>query len=313
MSREVHVRICEGVGVRLPRATRRIITGNATGFLAQAVHPRVAPCLAARGLARSRAKPRVTPREAGFALLGTRGRTSRGTLFGPPAQQTVRRVLDPIRGSVQRHQHARTGHVRRPVPPVMRGWAQSHQPGASTRTCAHGDQQGFPRRWQWARRRPPRPSRPGRRDKSCRVAAGNHGGCFGHVTRAHGTQQDVRLVRAARVPRRRPTHIQGAAKPSAPPWEPSCAARLGRRMAHKLQGRRSLLRRWQEQDGRWAVCQQRLPPLPGWHSQPLVWRTHGGSDHAEHRVWLHPNGHAQVHSQGWTVVTPRPPPGVGKA
>ena len=37
------------------------------------------------------------------------------------------------------------------------------------------------------------------------------------------------------------------------------------------------------------------------------------SFHAENRVLLHPNCHAQVHSQGLTVVKPRPPSGVRKA
>jgi len=96
-------------------------------------------------------------------------------------------------------------------------------------------------------------------------------------------------------------------------FEPYFEARLGVRMAHNLQGRRYLLRLWKEQDGRCAVCQQRLTQLTGWHSHHLVWRTHGGSNHVENRVWLHPNCHAQVHSQGLTGVKPRPPQGVGKA
>jgi RNA-directed DNA polymerase len=68
-----------------------------------------------------------------------------------------------------------------------------------------------------------------------------------------------------------------------------------------------------EQDGLCAVCQQRITQLTGWHSHHLVWRTHGGSDRTENRVLLHPNCHAQVHSQGLTVVKPRPQRGVCKA
>jgi RNA-directed DNA polymerase len=135
----------------------------------------------------------------------------------------------------------------------------------------------------------------------------------GPVTRSNGPPQAVRLCRASSVPMRRHTTIQGEAKPYDPPWEPYFAAWLGLRRAHNLHGRRSLLRRWQEQDGRCAVCHQRLTQLTGWHSQHFVGRTHGGSDHAENRVWLHPNCQAQVHSQGLTVVKPRPPQGVGKA
>jgi len=136
---------------------------------------------------------------------------------------------------------------------------------------------------------------------------------FGHVTRPNGTQQDVRLFRPSSVPIRRHTKIKGDANPYDPQWEPYFEARLGVRMVHNLQGRRYLIRLWKEQDGRCAVCQQRITQLSGWHSHHLVWRTHGGSDRTENRVLLHPNCHAQVHNQGLTVVKPRPSQGVGKA
>ena len=51
-----------------------IITGSSTGFLEQAVQPRVAQVLAERGLELSREKTRVTHIEEGFDFLGTRGR-----------------------------------------------------------------------------------------------------------------------------------------------------------------------------------------------------------------------------------------------
>ena len=225
----------------------------------------------------------------------------------------MRRFLDTIRGIVQRHQPAITGHLIMQLTPVMRGWAQSHQHGASKRTLAKGDHQIFALLWQWARRRHPRQARSWIRDKDVRAADGNNGVFFGHVTRPKGTQQDVRLFRASSVPMRRHTKIKGEAQPYDPQGEPYFAARLGVRMAHNLQGRRSLLRLWKEQDGRCAVGQQRLTQLTGWHSHHLVWRTHGGSNHVENRVLLHPTCHAQVHRQGWTVVKPRPPQGVGKA
>jgi RNA-directed DNA polymerase len=70
----------------------------------------------------------------------------------------------------------------------------------------------------------------------------------------------VRRFRASRVPMRRHTTITGEAHPYAPQWAPYGEARLGVRMAHNLRGRRHLLRLWKEQDGRWAVGQQRITP-----------------------------------------------------
>jgi RNA-directed DNA polymerase len=156
------------------------------------------------------------------------------------------------------------------------------------------------------RRRHPHKSRPGIRDKYFRSEGENTWVFFGHVQGSKGTQQDVRLLRAVSVPIRRHTKIKGEANPYAPQWEPYFEARQDVRMARNLQGRRQLLRLWKEQDGLCAVCHQRMTQLSGWHSHHMVWRTHGGPDHAQNRVLLHPNCHAQMHSQGLTVVKPRP-------
>jgi RNA-directed DNA polymerase len=290
-----------------------IVTGRSKAFLEQEVQPLVEQFLAERGLTLSDEKTRVTHIEDGFDCLGTQGRKHQGKLLCTPAKKNVRHFLDTIRGLVKRHKQAMTGNLIRQLNPGMRGWAQSHQHGASQRTFAKGDHQVFPRRWQWARRRHPRKSRHWMREKYFRSENGNNWVFFGHVTRPNGTQEDVRLFRASSVPIRRHTKIQGEAKPYAPQWEPDFAARLGIRMAHNLKGRRYLLRLWKEQDGLGAVCHQRMTPLSGWQSQHIVWRTHGGPDSAENRVLLHPNCHAQVHSQGVTGVKPRPHEGVGKA
>jgi RNA-directed DNA polymerase len=230
-----------------------------------------------------------------------------------PAKKNVRHFLDTIRGIVKRHKQALTGNLIIQLNPVIRGWAQYHQHGASKRTFARVDHQIFTLLWQWARRRHPRKSRHWIRDKYFRSEDGNNWVFFGHVTHPHGTQKDVRLFRASSVPIRRHTKIKGEANPYDPQWEPYFEARLGVRMARNLRGRRHLIRLWKEQDGLCAVCQQRITQLTGWHSHHLVWRTHGGSDRTENRVLLHPNCHAQVHSQGLTVVKPRPPRGVRKA
>ena len=92
-------------------------------FLAHEVQPLIAQCLAARGLVLSYEKTRVTPIENGFDFLGTHVRQYQGKLLGTPAKKNVRPCFDTIRGSVQRHQHALTGHWIRQLPPGLRGGA----------------------------------------------------------------------------------------------------------------------------------------------------------------------------------------------
>ena len=290
-----------------------IITGKSRDFLEQEAQPLVEQFLAERGLELSPEKTRVTHIEEGFDFLGTRIRKYDGKLLCTPAKKNVRNFLDTIRGIVKGHKQAITGNLIMQLNPVIRGWAQYHQHGASKRTFAKVDHHIFTLLWQWARRRHPRKSHHWIRNKYFRSEDGNNWVYFGKVTRSDGTKQDVRLFRASSVAIRRHTKIRGEANPYDPQWEPYFEARLGVRMAHNLKGRRHLLRLWKEQDGLCRVCHQRITKLSGWHSHHLVWRTHGGSDRAENRVLLHPNCHAQVHSQGLTVVKPRPQAGVSKA
>jgi RNA-directed DNA polymerase len=290
-----------------------IVTGRSKSFLEDEVQPLVEQFLAERGLALSSEKTRVTHIEDGFDFLGVHVRKYQGKLLCTPAKKNVHAFLDTIRGIVKRHQQAITGNLIMQLNPVIRGWAQYHQHGVSKQTFAKVDHHIFTLLWQWARRRHPHKSRHWIRDRYFRTEDGNNWVFFGHVTRSDGTQQDVRLFRASSVPIRRHTKIKGEANPYDPQWEPYFEARQGVRMAHNLRGKRQLLRLWKEQDGLCAVCHQRITRLSGWHSHHLVWRTHGGSDRAENRVLLHPNCHAQVHSQGLTVVKPRLQLGVSKA
>jgi RNA-directed DNA polymerase len=290
-----------------------IITGRTRAFLEQEVYPLVEQFLSARGLALAHAKTRITHIEEGFDFLGTHLRKYHGKLLCTPAKKNVHAFLETIRHLVKHHKQAIAGHLIRQLNPVIRGWAQYHQHGASKRTFATVDHHIFTLLWQWAQRRHPHKSRWWIKEKYFRSEHRNNWVFLGHVMQPSGKVQDVRLFRASSVPIRRHTKIQGEANPYDPQWEPYFEARAGVRMARNLQGRRQLLRLWQEQEGRCAVCQQRITQLTGWHSHHLVWRTHGGSDRAANRVLLHPNCHAQVHNQRLEVVKPRPQRGVRKA
>jgi RNA-directed DNA polymerase len=290
-----------------------IITGRSEAFLEYEVRPLVESFLAERGLTLSHEKTRVTHIEDGFDFLGTHVRKYRGKLLCTPAKKNVHAFLDTIRGVVKGNKQATTGNLIMQLNPIIRGWAQYHQHGASKRTFVKVDHEIFTLLWQWARRRHPHKSRHWIRDKYFRTEGENNWVFFGHVIGSKGSLRDVCLFRASSVPIRRHTKIKGEANPYDPQWEPYFEARQGVRMARHLKGRRQLLRLWKEQDGLCVVCHQHITQLTGWHSHHLVWRTHGGSDRAENRVLLHPNCHAQVHSQRLTVVKPRPQPGVGKA
>jgi RNA-directed DNA polymerase len=290
-----------------------IVTGTSKAFLEQEVYPLVEQFLAERGLELSREKTRITHIDDGFDFLGTHVRKYHGKLLCTPAKKNVHAFLVTVRDLVKRHKQATAGNLMLQLNPVIRGWAQYHQHGVSKRTFAKVDHHIFTLLWWWARRRHPRKSRWWIKKKYFRSDNGNNWVFFGQIVRPKGKLQDVRLFRTATVPIRRHIKIKGDANPYDPQWEPYFETRWGVRMSRDLKGRRDLLRLWKEQEGLCPVCCQRITKLTGWHSHHIVWRTHGGSDRAENRVLLHPNCHAQVHSQGFPVVKPRPQPGVGKA
>jgi RNA-directed DNA polymerase len=125
-----------------------------------------------------------------------------------------------------------------------------------------------------------------------------------------GKPQSIQLFSAAKVPIQRHVNIRGEANPYDPKWDLYFEDRLGVKMEQNLKGKQALLHLWQEQNGICPTCHPKITSLTGWHSHHLTWRSHGGTDHSDNRVLLHPNCHQQVHHQGIDVVKPRPHPGV---
>jgi RNA-directed DNA polymerase len=137
-----------------------------------------------------------------------------------------------------------------------------------------------------------------------------HWGFPGDVVAPKGKRMASSLCKAATMPIRRYTKLTADANPSDPRWEEYVAHRLGVKMEANLRGRWQLLHLWKAQDGLWAVCHQKITILTGWHNHHMGWRSHGGREGADNRGLLHPHCHRQVHSQGLTVVKPRPVKGV---
>jgi len=105
---------------------------------------------------------------------------------------------------------------------------------------------------------------------------------------------------------KRHVQIRDGANPYDPSWEVYFEERLGVKMERTLLGRNRLRHLWIEQDGLCPLCRQKITTVTRWHAHHVVWRSKGGQDGAENRVLLHPICHRQVHSQGLTVVKPRP-------
>jgi RNA-directed DNA polymerase len=284
-----------------------VVTGATKELLEQQVKPCIETFLKERGLQLSQEKTVVTHIQDGFDFLGQHVRKYKsGVVLTTPSKKNVKMFLKKVREMIEKMKDSSAGHLIVKLNPVIRGWANYHRFGASSQTFNSVDCAIFKKLWWWARRRHPRKSATWVRKKYF-TTEGTYNWVFtGEVKDEEGHTKTVHLRRAIDVKIQRHTPIQGAANPFDPAWEAYFEKRLDVKTEHNLTGKRRLLHLWKEQQGLCPMCNQKITKITGWHSHHLIWRSKGGTDHAENRVLLHPTCHMQLHSQGLHVEKPRP-------
>jgi len=287
-----------------------IVTGQSKELLEQEVKPRVALFLRERGLDLSAEKTVITHSADGFDFLGQHGRKHKDKLLIKPSRKSVKALLDKVRQLVHGHKQTTAGRLILLLNPLIRGWALYHRQAVSKRTFAAVDSAIFRILWHWATRRHPTKSRAWVRTTYFHTRGDDHWVFSGTVPGPKGTSDVVWLFSAAKMPITRHVKVREDANPYDPTWEVYGEERLGLKMVRHLAGRRKLRHLWMEQNGLCPLCQQKITTLTGWHNHHIVWRSKGGGDGAENHVLLHPNCHRLVHSQGLSVMKPRPATGV---
>lgn len=283
-----------------------VVTGHSKEVLEEEVIPLIVQFLGERGLTLSSEKTVITHIDDGLDFLGQNVRKYGGKLLIKPSRKNVQTFLEKARTVIKDHKQVPAGHLIRLLNPLIRGWALYHRHVVSKRTFSDVDSAIFTALWQWATRRHPAKSRSWVRKKYFHTRGDNHWVFSGEVEGAKGRPEAVWLFSAAKMPITRHIKVREQANPYDPAWEVYFEERLGVKMVHTLLGRRKLLHLWKEQNGICPICTQKITTLTGWHNHHIVWRSKGGSDSAGNRVLLHPTCHRQVHSQGLTVVKPRP-------
>jgi len=285
-----------------------IVTGASKELLEHEVKPCLEAFLKERGLHLSQEKTLTTPIEDGFDFLGQHIRKySNGKVITTPSKKNVKAFLKKVRGIIEKHKDSSAGQIVVKLNPVIRGWANYHRFGDSSNIFNAMDHAIFQKLWWWARRRHPRKSATWVKRKYFTTQGARNWVFTGEIKEEDGSTKLVHLRRAIDVKIQRHTLIRGAANPFDPAWETYFEKRLDVKMERNLTGKRHLLSLWKEQNGLCLLCNQRITKITGWHSHHLIWRSKGGTEHAENRVLLHPTCHMQLHSQGLHVEKPRPP------
>lgn len=148
-----------------------------------------------RGLSLSPEKTVVTNVEEGFDFLGLTVRRQNNKLLTKPAKKSVKRFLRRVREVIRRLAHAPAGVLVRVLNRMIRGWANYHRHGASSRTFGFVDHAIWQALWRWAVRR--HAMRPGRwvKNKYFPTRQGRSWNFTGSIARADGTKETVVLIK----------------------------------------------------------------------------------------------------------------------
>ncbi len=281
-----------------------VITGSSPEVLTSTVRPWVERFLAIRGLQLSADKTRVTYIDVGFDFLGWNFRKYYGKLLIKPSRKNASAFYGKVKEVIDRHKMVRQEELIRMLNPLLRGWANYHQPVVAKRALNRMDALVHGAVWRWCRRRH---SNKGALWVKHRYfhGRGNRLWVFAAPRAEAGPNESLlELVRLADTPIERHVKVKAEFNPFDPAFEQYGEKRRQDRMLRSRAYSKQWASLFLSQQGRCAHCRQPITEETGWHDHHLVWRTHGGSDSLSNRVLLHPGCHLQVHSLGITVRKP---------
>ncbi|NEX60236.1 group II intron reverse transcriptase/maturase [Noviherbaspirillum galbum] len=286
-----------------------IITGKSKDILEQEVKPMVRDFLAERGLHLSEEKTRITHLSEGFDFLGQHIRkyhagTTKEKLLITPAKKNVKAFLTEIRDVIRALKSAKQETLIRVLNPKITGWANYHRHVVASKTFATVDHQIWKALWRWAKRRHPQKGRHWIANRYFQLEGNRHWvfGC--DEQQKDGSTLHLRLKQASDVKIQRHIKIQGAANPFDASCEEYFEKRESAKMANRLSSRRTLLAIWRRQNGRCALCGERITTETGWDLHHVIRKIDGGSDSSGNLCLLHPVCHRQGHSSGFKFVLP---------
>jgi RNA-directed DNA polymerase len=280
-----------------------VITGCSKEFLEEEVRPWVEAFLALRGLRLSEAKTRITHIDEGFDFLGWNFRKYSGTLLIKPSKKNVQAFYRKVKEVVMSHKMMKQVDLIRLLNPILRGWAQYHQPVVAKATFSRLDALFWRRLMRWARRRHPRKRRNWVAQKYWHSVDGRTEFAV-RISSDADVRKWVRLYRLSDTGIVRHQKVKGGYNPFDPRWEAYGEELRTKRMLKSMSYRKQWASLFLSQHGDCALCGGALTEDSGWHDHHLIPRVAGGSDALSNRVLLHPVCHVQLHALGLQVVKP---------
>ena len=288
-----------------------VITGPTKEALEDEIKPLIEKFLRERGLTLSPEKTKITHIRDGFNFLGWNMRKygNQGKYLQKPAKANVGAFREKVAEIVKANKTAKQETLIRLLNPIIRGWGNYHRPAVAKETFAAMDHAVWQMLWQWAKRRHPNKGTRWVKERYFQTK-GKRNWVFS-CTDTDG--KEAELLNLSDIAINRHVKIKGECNPFDPAWEIYREERIAKQLTSQLKDRPKLQRHWKEQRGRCVVCQETITRETGWHLHHIIRLTDGGPDTHGNRVLLHPNCHAQVHNQGWTLKKPGPVRGLTEA
>lgn len=282
-----------------------IVTGASKEILETEVRPWIEAFLAQRGLRLSPEKTRVTHIDDGFDFLGWNFRKYRGTLLIKPSRKNAKAFYDKVAGVIKSHLMVKQVVLIEKLNPILRGWAQYHQPVVAKDAFGKLDSLINWRLTRWARRRHPKKGAMWCFQKYWKRLTDRTEFAGARQT-DDGTWQLVRLNLLTDTAITRHMKVKGDYNPFDPKWELYGEELRGKRMLQSISYRKELTQLYRSQSGSCALCGTAITRETGWHDHHIVRKVDGGTDLLSNRVLLHPVCHGKLHVKGLTVVKPAP-------
>ena len=181
-----NTRIVEREKLKIPKvnfiryADDFIITGNSKELLEEKVKPLVENFLKERGLELSPEKTRVTHINDGFDFLGWNFRKYDSKLLIKPSKESVKSVLEKVKGILNSNKNAKTENVIHLLNPVITGWANYHKGTVAKEIFSNIDNQIWNKTWKWAIRRHPNKGRKWVKQKYFKTIGNQNWNFFGN-------------------------------------------------------------------------------------------------------------------------------------
>jgi RNA-directed DNA polymerase len=242
-----------------------IITSENREVLETEIKPLITEFLAERGLTLSEEKTVITNINDGFDFLGFNIRKFKNQILTKPSKKSQKRFLEKVRTTIKSNKACKQESLIRLLNPMITGWGNYYQHGATRDAFHWADHQIFNALWQWAKRRHSKKGKRWIADKYWHVAKGNGWHFTSYFKKPKGKLDSLTVKNLSNIHFIQYTQIKGDANPFDPEYDKYFDQRETQKMLVTLKGRDSLLYLWKKQDRKCPLCGMPIDRILPWN------------------------------------------------